>query len=48
MLLDLLRPDLDAIRNFVQSALLQSTQPQADAEGAVTFINDNCESFFGG
>ena len=45
---NLLRPELDAIRDFVQSALLESTQPHADADGAVTFVNDNCESFYGG
>ncbi len=42
---NLLRPDLGAIRDFVQSALLQSTRPHADTEGAATFISDNCESF---
>ena len=43
---NLLRPDLHAIRDFVQDSLLESTQSHLDAQGNPTFVRDNCEAYF--
>ncbi len=42
----LYRPDIHAIRDFVQDALLASTEAHADQEGNPTFVRDNCEEYF--
>lgn len=43
---NLLRPDLHAIRDFVQDSLIESTQVHLDDQGNATFVSDNCESYF--
>ena len=40
------RPDLHAIRDFVQDSLLESTRGHLDEQGNPTFVRDNCESYF--
>ena len=40
------RPDLHAIRDFVQDSLLESTRVHLDEQGNPTFVRDNCESYF--
>ena len=43
---NLLRPDLHAIRDFVQDSLIESTRAHLDDQGNLTFVSDNCESYF--
>jgi LCP family protein required for cell wall assembly len=43
---NLLQPDIDAIRDFVQSALILSTQDHTDSEGNPAYVRDNCEEFY--
>ena len=43
---NLLRPDLHAIRDFVQQSLIESTQAHLDDQGNPTFVRDNCEDYF--
>lgn len=43
---NLLRPDLHAIRDFVQESLLESTRAHLDDQGNPTFVRDNCEDYF--
>ena len=43
---NLLRPDLHAIRDFVQDSLIESTRAHLDDLGNPTFVRDNCEDFF--
>ncbi|MDE2903919.1 MAG: LCP family protein [Chloroflexota bacterium] len=43
---NLLRPDLHAIRDFVQDSLIESTQAHLDDQGNATFVSDNCEGYF--
>ena len=43
---NLLRPDLHAIRDFVQDSLIESTQAHLDDQGNPTFVRDNCEEYF--
>ena len=43
---NLLRPDLHAIRDFVQDSLIESTQVHLDDQGNATFVSDNCEDYF--
>ena len=43
---NLLRPDLDAIRDFVRDALTESTREHADREGNATFIRENCRAYY--
>lgn len=42
----LLRPDLHAIRDFVQDSLIESTRAHLDERGNPTFVRDNCEAYF--
>ena len=42
----LLRPDLHAIRDFVQESLGESTRAHLDDQGNPTFVRDNCEGYF--
>lgn len=42
----LYRPDLHAIRDFVQDSLVESTQVHLDDQGNATFVSDNCEDYF--
>lgn len=42
----LLRPDLHAIRDFVQDSLIESTRVHLDDQGSPTFVRDNCERYF--
>ena len=43
---NLLRPDLHAIRDFVQDSLIESTRAHLDDQGNPTFVRDNCEDYF--
>ncbi len=43
---NLLRPDLHAIRDFVQESLIESTRAHLDDQGNPTFVRDNCEDYF--
>ena len=43
---NLLRPDLHAIRDFVQDSLIESTRVHLDDQGNPTFVRDNCEDYF--
>ena len=43
---NLLRPDVDAIRDFVRAALIESTQDHTDDQGNPKFVRDNCVSFY--
>ena len=43
---NLLRPDLHAIRDFVQDSLIESTRVHLDDQGKPTFVRDNCEDYF--
>ena len=43
---NLLQPDIDAIRDFVQTALVLSTRDHTDSEGRPTFVRDNCEALY--
>ena len=40
------RPDLHAIRDFVQDSLIESTRVHLDEQGNPTFVRDNCEAYF--
>ena len=43
---NLLRPDVDAIRDFVRTALIESRQDHTDDQGSPRFVRDNCVSFY--
>ena len=43
---NLLRPDVDAIRDFVRTALIESTQDHTDDQVSPRFVRDNCVSFY--
>ena len=43
---NLLRPDLHAIRDFVQDSLIESTKVHLDDQGNPTFVRDNCKDYF--
>ena len=43
---NLLRPDLHAIRDFVQESLIESTRTHLDDQGNPTFVHDNCGAYF--
>ncbi len=43
---NLLQPDVDAVRDFARTALIESTRDHTDDEGNPTFVRDNCVSFY--
>ena len=43
---NLLRPDLHAIRDFVQDSLIESTRVHLNDRGNPTFVRDNCGAYF--